>query len=400
MTRNYLRLDSLDLIRGIAVLAILLVNIWSFGLPFVAYNNPRNVADFSAPQALTWALSYILVHEKFITIFTILFGAGCALFVEHAKDRQQSAWTLHSRRMVALFVIGIIHGYAVWSGDVLAVYAIIGWLLYGFLLLPARYLLIAALLFFSLSVLVTHHASEAMLSAYADHPTRALLYWLPPPETLQQEIEQMRGSWWQQMPLRLAQSRQLESHLIWFYSSRLLAQMLFGVWLFRTRWFHGERPLSHYYVIAIVGLSTGLGLAFASVQQQFDSDFAFDVSLGAAQLLNYFGSMLAAMGYIALFIIWSKSSFLLTWQRQLRLVGRMAFSSYLLTSLLCSWFFYGHGLGYFARLNHLQLLAVVIAVWCVIAVFSRVYIAYSPQGPFEQLWRRLTYGRLGRRERG
>ncbi len=393
MHKPYTRHDSLDLIRGIAILGILVVNIWAFSMPFAAYSNPMAFGDFEGWNRIVWQISAVVVQEKFITMFSILFGAGVALFVDHARAREDRVGARHYRRMAALLLIGMIHAYLIWSGDVLVLYAILGMVLYPFLKLSQRTILITLIVCLLLSILMFLGLGAALSMMPDDEKAKALSNWAPSAETLRSQVEQMRGSWLEQMPFRASLTAQMQSMMLFFFSVRLLAQMLIGVWLYRSGWLTGARSRTHYVVVALVALSVGLFMSYVSTQENLANQFTMDSVMGSAGLYNNIGSLIAAFGYMALFIAWTQSQRLTTLKQWLQNTGRMAFTSYLATSILCTLLFNGHGLGYFGQFDRVQQFFTVLAVWFILIGFAQVWLSRNAQGPLEKLWRWATYGR-------
>jgi len=124
------RIDSLDTLRGFAVLGILVMNVQSFSMPEAAYINPTAYGDLGGGNGWAWLLSHVLADGKFMTIFSMLFGAGILLFTERAASRGDAPARLHVRRMLWLVVFGLAHAYLLWYGDILVAYGICGLLVY------------------------------------------------------------------------------------------------------------------------------------------------------------------------------------------------------------------------------------------------------------------------------
>ena len=141
------RFVSLDMLRGVAVLGILVMNIYAFAMPFSAYMNPHMLGGTEAHNLGTWFLTHIFFDQKFMSIFAMMFGAGIVLMSDRQSKKQLSAASLHYRRMGWLFVIGMAHAYLLWFGDILVTYAICVMVLFPFRRLPNWLLLILGLAF-------------------------------------------------------------------------------------------------------------------------------------------------------------------------------------------------------------------------------------------------------------
>lgn len=124
------RIHSLDLLRGFAVLGILIMNITSFSQVNIAYMNPTIGAGLEGYNQYFHAFNYIFADTRFMSIFSILFGAGVVLFSNNAEAKSKRVGTLHYKRMFWLLLFGLLHAYFIWEGDILVAYAICGCLIY------------------------------------------------------------------------------------------------------------------------------------------------------------------------------------------------------------------------------------------------------------------------------
>ena len=123
------RIDAIDVLRGVALLGILLMNIQSFAMPQAAYFNPTAYGDLEGANLYVWVAGRMLADQKFMAIFSMLFGAGIVLMAGRA-DARGDARQVHYRRMGWLLVIGLLHAHLLWSGDILFLYAVCGMLVY------------------------------------------------------------------------------------------------------------------------------------------------------------------------------------------------------------------------------------------------------------------------------
>ena len=123
------RIDAIDVLRGVALLGILLMNVQSFAMPQAAYFNPTAYGDLEGADLYVWVAGRMLADQKFMTIFSMLFGAGIVLMAGRAEARGD-ARRVHYRRMGWLLVIGLLHAHLLWPGDVLFLYAVCGMLVY------------------------------------------------------------------------------------------------------------------------------------------------------------------------------------------------------------------------------------------------------------------------------
>ena len=139
------RIVAIDVLRGFALLGILIINIQAFSMPVAAYFNPTAYGDLTGANRWVWVLSHIFADQKFMTIFSLLFGAGIILLTTRLEERGQSAWKIHYRRTFWLLVFGLVHAYLFWLGDILVLYAVCALVVYWFRRLSPRWMVAAGL---------------------------------------------------------------------------------------------------------------------------------------------------------------------------------------------------------------------------------------------------------------
>ena len=218
--------------------------------------------------------------------------------------------------------------------------------------------------------------------------------WAPDPGTLATELEAFRGGWLAQMPLRAAYS--LDYHRFELWSSDLWRAgglMLVGMAMLKLGVLSGERSRSFYVRLSIAGFSTGLLLTSWGVARNVAEQWRFEYSYFLGAQWNYSGSIFAAFGWIGLVLAMWKSGVLRGAVARLAAAGRMAFTCYILETLLCTTVFYGHGLGYFGSVGRVGQVGITLAVWALLLVLAPWWLARFRFGPLEWLWRTLTYGR-------
>ncbi|MDH3266754.1 MAG: hypothetical protein OEM25_07300, partial [Gammaproteobacteria bacterium] len=110
------RIASLDVLRGVAILGILVMNIYAFAMPFIAYSNPLAMGGEEARNIGTWFFTHILFDQKFLSIFAMLFGAGMILMTTRAESRGAHYARIYYRRLFWLLILGAVHGYLIWVG--------------------------------------------------------------------------------------------------------------------------------------------------------------------------------------------------------------------------------------------------------------------------------------------
>jgi len=377
------RIVSLDAIRGVAVLGILVINVRVFAMPEAVLFNPTVYGDFTGANYWVWLLGHLFAESKFITLFSALFGASILLFLD-GKDAETGPG-LFRRRNVLLLGIGLAHAYLLWYGDVLVAYAVLGFLLVQFRDRSPRLLAAYGLLF-----MFAPFVSE-LFSAVVQGPSVIADQWDPAAAALQQEVETYRSGWVTQLDHRVPTA--LERQTSGFLGStmwRAGGAMFFGMALYRWGVLTGERSSRSYWRLVAGGV-VGLAVVGAGVWYIEASDWAADAALYWLQF-NHWGSLLVAGGYVGavtLYCRWRPDGPL---TRGLAAVGRMALTNYLLQTLLATTIFYGHGLGLFGSLSRVELAGVVLAIWALQVPLSVLWLRYFNYGPVEWRWRMLTYG--------
>ncbi len=360
--RESARITSLDLIRGVAVLGILLMNAVSFKF------GPGPYFNLSAGGSETWLdwtvgiFGEVFVDQKFMGLFSLLFGAGMILFIDRAAGRGRRAVRLNLWRNVLLLIIGILHT-ILWYGDILMAYAIASFFLVAMRRLPNRALISVGAIVFALSI------GCSLLAQNMANTTDVSLsgIWTPGDFPAQELIG---------LPLVLG------------YFLRALGLILIGAGLYRTGFVNGGMPAKTYHLTAIVGLAIGLPLAAAGVVITALNDYSSEIAF-IGQVPNTLGTIPASLGYMSLIILWNNRAD--SWLKgRLRAAGRMALTNYLtqtvlgvlvLTVLLRDVEF----------VNRAAVLLFVFAVWALQMWWSQAWLSRFLFGPAEWIWRVATY---------
>jgi uncharacterized protein len=410
------RISAVDVLRGFALLGILLMNIEGFGLPDDGLADVRNARSPLDPDRLTWVVVAVLFEGKMRALFSMLFGAGVILYTERASRRGDSVRIadLYYRRTLWLLAFGLVHAYFIWSGDILYSYALGGLLLFPFRTLSARALIASGVIMLAVTVpaqlLKARHleraralAAEARAAEKAGKPLsreqrKARDEWKdalddarPDPGDVAEEVEAHRGGYWKLFQYRRpdvveGQSRSYYTDTFWDTTG----MMLVGMGLMKLGVFAGTWPPRFYGAMAALGLGIGLPTFMAMILIADDLE---PVAVARALALYQPGRLASALGYAGLVLLVVRRGWLRPLTARLAAVGRMALSNYLGTSVACSILFDGYGFGLFGRLHRHQLYGVVLAIWAVQLVVSPIWLRRFRFGPVEWLWRSLTYGK-------
>lgn len=383
---NLQRWSALDTARGLAVLGILLVNMFSFALPEMVRATPLLLVDASGLDLLLWYAIHIFADTKFITLLTLVFGASLWLFAEHKKNTDPERLdALQLRRSLWLAGFGVAHSYLVWDGDVLFTYAICALIVWHWRHWSDTRLLGTAAAIFVLGSLLMWLLMVALSAGLFGE---LMVY--PTAEEMAEEIAHYQQGWWAQMPERILRSLDLQFSII-LTGWTSLALMLVGVVLVRRGFLSLQVSLAAYRILIALTLIPGLILIAAGLWISIEKNFAADFIFVAGYQLHFLGSSLVGVAYLALVMYWCRSASWQWLQRILAAVGRMALSIYIMQSLICTWLFYGFGLGLYGQLSLTQLLLVALSIWLFQCLFACWWLRHYQFGPLEWLWRRLVY---------
>ena len=148
------RIQSLDIIRGIAILGILIMNIQSFSMPGSAYSNPLAFGDLNGINKWVWIVSHVFADMKFMNIFSILFGAGIILVTSKSEIKTGKSASLHYKRTFWLLILGLFHAHLIWYGDILFTYALCALILFPLRKIkPSIQLLLGLIIFTAQSIM-------------------------------------------------------------------------------------------------------------------------------------------------------------------------------------------------------------------------------------------------------
>ncbi|HBQ1506362.1 TPA: DUF418 domain-containing protein YeiB [Klebsiella pneumoniae] len=367
---------TLDFVRGVAILGILLLNISAFGLPKAAYLNPAWSGSASLSDAWTWALLDLLAQVKFLTLFALLFGAGLQLLLPRGKRWIQSRLTL-------LALLGFIHGLFFWDGDILLAYALVG-LVSWRMVREAHH--VKSLFNTGVVLYLTGIAVLVLLGMISG--TAANRSWAPDAANLQYEqYWKLHGG----MEAVSNRADMLSDNLLALgaqYGWQLAGMMLMGAALMRSGWLKGQFSLRHYRRTGALLVAAGMAVNLPAIFAQWYLAWDYRWCAFLLQAPRELSAPLQAIGYAAL--AWGYWPQLCRFRLvgAIACVGRMALTNYLLQTMICTTLFYH--LGLFMRFDRLQLLAFVPPIWAVNLLVSSLWLRRFRQGPVEWLWRQLT----------
>ena len=399
---NDVRHQSIDAVRGFAVLGILLMNIVGMGLPSFSYIDPTYAGGSTGADLWTWAVNNVLTDGKMRGLFTILFGASTLLIAMRAEGSRPGPMQTHYRRMFWLFVFGMVHAYLFWWGDILVCYALAGLFLFPFRNVDAKALIgLGAVI---LIVLLTYNAidSEHLLALHAaavapGASAAAIKAWqdasvtvVLPPELKAQELAGFGGGFFDALQARARMAMFLQIMLNpTDYIPEAIGNMFIGMGLYRLGFFTLGWPSRAYGALIAFGYLVAAPITAWLAYRMWRSGFDPVVlhQLGSWQQAT---RPFIALAHASVLLLLVRAGAVRWLVNRFAAAGRMAFSNYLMTSIITTFIFCGFGFGLYGKLSRFELLYVVAGVWAFILIWSAPWLARFHYGPFEWLWRTLV----------
>jgi uncharacterized protein len=395
------RIDTLDFIRGLAVMGILWANIVAFGQPLFAYFTPgKFIVPNGDPGGWMWIVQFVLIDGKMRGLFTLLFGAGMVLFMEKAWARGATRW-LMAWRLVLLLGFGLIHFYFIWFGDILSGYAILGLIALLCMKWRPKTQLWVGLAGYVLGILPYTLTIFSWLIVSTEFGAGS-------PEAAEMRagmLAEMQSQIAEEAPVNAAITSgdyaALVAHRIgeqgfdpftnaFLSGFETLPLMLMGMALYGLGFFSGGIARGKLVRWGWIGVIAGgaVHLAIGLVMQA--DGFSFFGTQAAFLGMSTLPRLWMVLGLAALLVAYAPS--VTSWLgERVRAAGRAAFTNYLGTSIVMMFVFHGWALGLFGQLNRPQLYIVVVLAWIVMLAWSKPWLDRFNYGPLEWLWRCLTY---------
>jgi len=412
------RIPSVDVLRGFALLGILVMNIGDYALPGNFDYNPSILGPLSKFSLWLWAGRFVLFEGKMRALFSMLFGAGVILLTSRLEKRGDAAISgdIFARRNMWLTLFGILHAYFLWWGDILYFYGMTALLfLYPCRKLRARTLLIAGVAVVLLTAgyrvvrleqrshLAQRAAAAERLQAAGQTPSDEqkddMKAWQavvegthPSKQELDKQTSEMRGGYasvFRQNVPQVISEQGAGFYRFGFCDS--LGMMLIGMGLLQAGFLSGQLANRVYAWTALAGYAVGLPVGALSTWQVWRHNFD-TLAIIRWEFLPYdIQRIFVAMANAAVVLMIVKAGAWKWATKPLAAVGQMALSNYLGTTVICVLLFDGYGLGLFGKLKFYQLFYVVGAIWIFNLAASSIWLNYFRFGPMEWVWRSLTY---------
>ena len=415
------RLKLIDALRGVALLGILLMNIPGFAMP--NYFSESFKSDPANVNFWVSAVISVVFEGKMRALFGMIFGAGVLLFVSKKEQAGRSVTGLFYRRMFWLVLFGLIHAHLIlWIGDILYLYGFCGMLVYLCRKVKPIYLVLGvplvAVFDFTAGTLFYQHIRdkriayvEASAVAAENKPLTeaqndALAQWreiektlIPNREDAKENTRKMKSDYATVASYLRPLAWKIETIFMPIEIWDSLALMLLGLALYQWGFLSGQWSNRDYAKVVAIGYGIGLPLAIYSFYHSYLYSPNLEASLRRMELVPIewvgliypFQRIFLVMAHVAAIILLYKSRYAQTLFRCLEAVGQMAFTNYIMQSVICTLFFFGYGLNYYAELEFYQIYFVVLAIWIVQLIVSPLWLRFFLFGPLEWVWRSLTY---------
>lgn len=416
------RIVILDSLRGIAILGILLMNIPGFALP-----EPLAYGDLSVLNETTASLNFKVWYGIEMTLagtqralFSTLFGAGIILFISRKEKSGEALMPIEYfvRRQLWLLVFGLFNAFVLlWFWDILFQYAICGMILFTFRRLSPKYLIIAAIVCLGLQTLrdnVNYYREKKVIATGEqlakkdttivkltddEKASIAAMTELKDKNSadakkkkMNESIKKVTGNYSDFYAYQSQRSYYGEIHYTYDGLWDVLIFMFLGMAFYKNGILLGNAHVKVYWMLFLFGIAGGLLLTWFKLKPIIDLNYnMYEITKQVKFELYELARVFRSIGIFGLIMLLYKSGWFKWLFALMRPVGQMAFTNYLMQSLLVGLYFYGIGFGMFGKLQFYQIYYVVAITWLAQIIWSHIWLRYFKFGPFEWLWRSLTY---------
>ncbi len=413
------RLISIDVLRGLALLGILLMNIPFFALP--DYYSEEWKADPSTFNFWLRAFITLFFEGKMRALFCVIFGVGILLFI----SQKVKVTGLFYRRMAWLILFGLIDSHLLlWLGDILFLYGVCGMIVFLFRKAKPLYLSLGvplvAIIGFVTGTLFMMDVKEKRL-AYNEATVakeqgktlsagqkKALDKWreievdlIPNKKDAEENTRLMKGSYADVAGYVRPRALDFQTKYLLYTLWDPIALILLGIALYKWGYFTTWTNRQHRRAV-LLGYSIGFPLVIIDFWYNTVNFPNYEASMRYLEThginwvsLTYdFQRIFLTIAHVSLILLIIRSGKLQQFFRSMAAVGRMAFTNYIGQTIICTLIFFGYGFNLFAELDYSQIFLVVMGVWIFQVIFSVVWLKYFYFGPLEWLWRALTYMKI------
>lgn len=395
------RIEYLDILRGIAIMFIFTANIPFFsGLWFVNADSNLREINWATDEIFNYIM-YVLVDGKFYSIFSLLFGIGCTIQFNNVTSHNKAFARFFRRRMFWLLVFGLIHLFLLWPGDILTLYALLGFFLIWFIKKSNKTLLVTAIIlilapivnwafiyftgifypgtYFQLSTNIYQHFGMPVIEMNG-HLQPNIVAFLTN-TNLPDFFKMSLGNAFIRIGMILEEGRIF----------KVFGIFLIGIWAGRK--ILNENLLNNIPFLRkslLIGILLGLPMNFIRGYIEFFS--VKNVSLEILHILTYaFGTVPLAMAFAAgIALLYKRKVSFLNWFKP---VGKMALTCYLTQTIISIIIFYGFGFNQTGKYGFTIVMLIALTIFVLQVILSKLWLNYFKFGPMEWIWRQLTYGK-------
>ncbi len=410
------RIRALDVLRGVALLGILLMNIAGFGLVFMAYGDPTVQGGAEGLNLLVWKINNLFFEGTMRALFSMLFGVGMVLMTSRMINRGGGLEVadIYYRRTIWLLIFGVIHAYLIlWPGEILFSYGLYGLFLFPFRNAPAKKLIIGVVVLIMFGFALQYYQYSANMDYYkkyelaqtfeegAEMPDEIregkeawegmMAEMKPDEDRIHKNTESMHKGYLDLVLFLAPINRMVQTSFNYDYNPwDVLPMMLLGIALFKLQVITASLRRRSYLLMMLMGYGIGVAINYYETSLLLNDNFSV-LAFMKSGLTYPFGRVAVAFGHIGLVMLFCKSGILGFLRNALAAVGRMALTNYIMHSVICAFVFTGIGFSLFGQLERYELYYVVGGIWLFQLILSPIWLKYFRFGPLEWLWRSLTY---------
>ena len=408
------RIQSLDIMRGIVLFGILLMNINGMGLSG-AYGNPTVSGGATGWNLVTWITTNMIFEGTMRALFSLLFGVGMFIFLDRLEKKGAGikAANIYFRRLLWLLIFGLINAYILlWNGDILYSYAIMGFFVFSFRNMSPKKLILASIVLFSIGTLwnycdylsdIQFMKNVTLIERYKSEGkelTKELneaeykweeIKWKKSEAGINEVNKNMRKSYLNAVKFLAPINKHSNEHYPVRYDLwDILSMMLLGIAFFKLKVLTAEKSYRFYGIMMLIGYVIGLSINYYETKLILDDNFS-QLAFSKSNITYDLGRVFVAIGHVGFILIFCKLRVFKWLKHALSCVGRMALTNYLMHSLIALFIFTGAGFGLFGTFERHELLYIVFSIWLFQLIASPLWLKYFKFGPLEWLWRNLSY---------
>ena len=379
-TELHERVVAIDMMRGFSLLGIFIVNMLAFHTPFY-YINPYTWYTYPLDKE-TFQWIDIVVQASVYPLFSMLFGYGLMMQFRKSQDLGNSFIPVGLRRLSILLIIGILHAFLVWSGDILITYALSGFIVLSLLRLSKVWLISIASLLYILPNLGLAFLSYIFAASGEEFYTGV--------EELESSLVAFGSGSWMDIFMQRAADwtyANIESGSLFLIGMTILPYMLLGAAAAQGKLIERTSSKKTFWV-TLTAITLIAGFSLKQLPYLFEANFYYMF------VQDFFGGPLVAIGYAGLITLLCQLSIFRKLLSPVAKVGRMSMTTYLSQSLIATTIFYSYGYGLYGKMDVLTGTWMAVGIFVIQMIFAEIWLSKFKQGPVEAIWKRATYGKI------